>query len=161
MNNRPRTVTGDARLRQIWADMKKRCSRPRYENYYGRGISVCEEWMDFFVFRSWALSHGYSDDLTIDRIDNDGNYEPQNCRWATMREQSNNRRSNHILTYNGESATISEWARRTGINKRTIKNRLNWGWSVERALTEKIDMRRIRRDCRAPAKSQQTADMVG
>lgn len=129
-----------SRLYYSWRHMKERCYNPSchdYRHWGGRGITVCDAWKnDFLAFKEWALANGYEEGLTIDRIDNDGNYEPSNCRWATRAEQSNNRRCLHYLTYEGETKTISEWSRITGINTTTIYMRINtYGWSVEKALT--------------------------
>lgn len=100
------------------------------------GITICDEWNDFAVFRDWAYSHGYDDELTIDRIDYNGNYEPDNCRWADAVTQANNTRSNHIIEYNGESHTMAEWSRIMNIPYHRLKDRINkCGWDVERALT--------------------------
>lgn len=130
-----------SRLYQVWKDMKGRCcdlNNKRYANYGGRGIKVCDEWLTFENFCKWALSDGYSDDLTIDRINNDGNYEPSNCRWATKKIQANNRRTNHLLTYKGETHTLKEWAEITGINYSTLVARINrLGWSIEKILNKK------------------------
>lgn len=124
------------RLHNIWGHMLHRCNNKNMANYGGRGISVCREWAESFeVFRDWALANGYRDDLTIDRIDNDGNYCPENCRWATMRTQANNTRRNHNLTAFGETKTVTEWSRVYGVKYNTILNRLYKGWSVEAAIT--------------------------
>lgn len=130
-----------SRLYVIWQNMKKRCVNPdteHYEEYGGRGITVCNEWIhDFEAFRKWSLNSGYSDDLTIDRIDNDGNYEPSNCRWATMREQTNNTRRNLRFTYEGETHTLPEWARIKGASYNKIYQRIHTlKWSFERAISE-------------------------
>lgn len=101
------------RLYGIWAGMKKRCQNPKatnYSDYGGRGICVYEEWEYYPAFRDWALLNGYDDEKSIDRIDNDGDYRPDNCRWATRKEQCNNRRSNVYWTYADETYTIAEWA---------------------------------------------------
>ena len=85
----------NTRIYEIWTGMRKRCTNPNdhaFHNYGGRGISVCPEWADFAVFREWANANGYSDKLSIDRVNNDGNYEPSNCKWSTAKEQANNRR---------------------------------------------------------------------
>lgn len=126
------------RIRRIWDGIIRRCDNPNaafYHRYGGRGINVCSEWRSFESFYKWSLNNGYEDDLTIDRIDNDGNYEPLNCRWATWKEQANNKSVNHILTFNGKSQTMTLWAEETGITRSAIKTRLKNGWSTEKALT--------------------------
>lgn len=117
--------------------MKYRCNNnnfKQYKDYGGRGISVCEEWYNFENFYNWSMENGYKDDLTLDRIDVNGNYEPSNCRWATRYEQQLNRRTNKILTFNGETLTQKEWADKLGFNDTLILNRLNRGWTIEEAL---------------------------
>ena len=127
------------RLYGIWAHMKNRClskTSRDYKDYGGRGITVCAEWANSFeAFRDWALANGYRDGLTIDRKDTDGNYCPENCRWATQKEQQNNRRNNHIISFNGETHTLAQWAELTGIKFSTLYMRLRRGWSAELALT--------------------------
>ena len=118
--------------------MKNRCYYKRsieFDRYGGRGIKVCTEWReDFKNFSDWAITNGYADNLTIDRIDVNGDYCPENCRWATPKEQNNNRRDNHFLTHNGRTQTISQWAKELKINESTIGTRLWRGYSVEKAL---------------------------
>lgn len=116
----------DTRLFSIWSGIKNRCfnnNEPAYKDYGARGIIVCDEWLEFEVFHEWAANNGYSDDLTIDRIDNDGNYEPSNCKWSTMTEQSRNRRSNVKVTIDGETKTLTEWAEVSGLTFRTMRKR--------------------------------------
>lgn len=129
-----------SRLYAIWMNMHRRCEYEKNGGYSycgAKGISVCEEWKTFIAFRDWALSNGYTDELTIDRIDNSIGYMPSNCRWVSMKVQENNRTNCHYLTYKGETHTITEWAEITGINKNTLSARVNrLGWLVERALCE-------------------------
>ena len=128
----------NTRLFRIWAHIKDRCfneNNDAYKNYGGRGISMCLEWKnDFMSFYNWAKENGYNNNLTIDRKDNNGNYEPKNCRWITAKEQHRNTRRNKFLIYNGEKHCISEWAEILGLRKDTILSRLKNGWSIERAL---------------------------
>lgn len=130
--------TGLERLYKIWAAMLNRCfnkNNRAYSRYGGRGISVCEEWRNnYSSFRKWALENGYSDDLTIDRIDNDKGYSPDNCRWADRIVQQNNRSFNHIVTYRGESHTFAEWERITGIQQEKIRHRLAKGLPLEQVF---------------------------
>jgi len=132
----------------IWKSMCARCNKPNNDSYprYGaRGISVCEEWQDVSAFVVWAEANGYKSGLSIDRIDNDGNYCPDNCRWVTIKEQQNNKSSNRILEYNGKKLTIAQWGELLSLNRRTILNRLRMGWSVSKALTTPVDVRRKRK----------------
>ncbi len=123
------------RLYRIWIGMKDRCGNPNNPHYGGRGITVCDEWQsDFEAFYRWAISNGYKNDLTIDRIDNDGNYEPSNCRWVTGKQNSNNKSNNKKYEYEGQEYTIPELSRMTGINASTIRSRLKAGWSIARAI---------------------------
>lgn len=131
-------MTGN-RMYRIWRGMRQRCMDPNYHSfreYGGRGITICPAWGDFEAFRDWALANGYQDNLTLDRKDTNGPYSSENCRWATMTEQQNNKRNNRILTYDGETHTAPEWARMTGIPVTTIYNRMEYGWTAERILTE-------------------------
>lgn len=126
------------RLYRIWSDMKSRCYSPSDKNFkrYGaRGICICPEWRkDFLQFREWALSNGYDDALSIDRIDNNNGYSPDNCRWATKKTQSNNRRTNVYITYKGETHTLAEWSNITGIKAATLVSRKAHGWSDEECI---------------------------
>lgn len=128
-----------SRLYRIWLTMRQRCRNKNvagYKDYGGIGIAVCEEWSDYMAFKSWAMANGYSDDLSIDRIDVTKGYSPDNCRWATDKQQANNKRNNHLLTFNGKTATMAEWAETTGIPYHTLKSRINrYGFSAEEALT--------------------------
>ena len=131
------------RIYGIWGSMIQRCKNEhieRYDIYGGRGIEVCKEWKeDFLNFYNWAINNGYKDNLSIDRINVNGNYEPSNCRWATAKEQARNMRTDVNLTYNGETHCVSEWAEITGIKVTTIRHRVKIaGWSVEKALTTPV-----------------------
>lgn len=134
------TTHGDSksRLYRIWAGIIQRCcnDRERYEweKYGGRGITVCEGWHKYEAFRDWALSSGYSEDLTIDRINVNGDYCPDNCRWATVYEQNNNKRTSKYISFNGETGTIREFADRYGLAYSCLYTRLKLGWSIEDAL---------------------------
>lgn len=129
------------RIDNIYKNMISRCYYPknnRYKNYGARGIKVCEEWRkDRRLFYKWAYDNGYSDDLSIDRIDVNGNYSPENCRWSTVAEQNNNRTSNHYLVIGNERRSIAEWSRISKVKSATISARLRYGWSAERAVFEK------------------------
>ena len=137
----------NSRIYRIYAGMKSRTNNPNspeYKNYGGRGIRICEEWeKSFNAFYEWALKNGYSDNLSIDRIDVNGNYEPSNCRWSTSSEQMNNTRRTIFLTYRGQTRPIKEWATRMGVNHATLYARVCvYGWDDEKALTTPIRRRK-------------------
>lgn len=133
------------RLHNVWSGMLQRCNDSKsgeYHRYGGRGIKVCEEWLSYVNFRDWALANGYDKDApprecTLDRIDNDGNYEPNNCRWVSMREQSLNKSGLHLVTYRGVTMTLTQWSEKTGIKRHTLLYRLKAGWDLDRAFTQK------------------------
>jgi hypothetical protein len=113
------------RLYRIWINIKQRCENPKNDNYiyYGeRGIKICKEWHDYTLFKSWALQNGYNDNLSIDRIDVNGNYEPSNCQWVTMKVQANNTRWNNNITWHGETKTRTQWAEYFGILPSSLDN---------------------------------------
>lgn len=126
------------RLYRIYRCMLFRCynsSHKYYSRYGGRGISICDEWKnDFSLFAEWALKNGYNDTLSIDRIDVNGNYEPNNCRWVTNKVQSENRTDNIIYEVNGKSAALSYWCDFYSKKYATVYSRLKSGWTIEEAL---------------------------
>lgn len=148
------------RLNNIYANMKRRCYNPKsevYKYYGGRGITICEEWNNsevvhlesggnsskgFQAFKKWALENGYEDNLTIDRIDVNKGYSPENCRWVSMKVQSNNLRNNVRLTYKGRTQTIHEWCEELNLNYDRIRHRIcRAGWTVEKAFETKENQR--------------------
>lgn len=131
------------RLYRIWYGMLTRCNNTKskdYKRYGARGIKVC--FRSFLEFYAWAISNGYADNLTIDRIDNDGNYSADNCRWVTAKEQSNNRRSNKLITYNGETHTVTQWAEIYGLSVDSLFKRIEiYGFSFEEAIKTPCEKR--------------------
>ena len=139
----------NTRIYHTWIGMRRRCydpTRSGFKLYGGRGITVCDEWNNNFEsFYEWAMQNGYTDELTIDRIDVNGNYEPSICRFATNKQQMNNKTDNHFLTYNGETHTIAEWSEITGIKRETIRVRISkLHWSTDDALTKPARLRRTK-----------------
>jgi hypothetical protein len=139
-NTNTKTTHGlsESRIYRTWINMRDRCYNPKYkqfDNYGGRGITVCDDWNNNFEnFNKWALENGYKDNLTIDRIDNDKGYCPENCRWITIQEQSHNKRTNRNITINGITKTASQWSKISGIGVHTILNRINLGWETNDLL---------------------------
>jgi len=135
----------ESKLYSVWCNMRKRCLSPsskNYEQYGGRGITICEEWSDYNIFREWALSNGYvlsaaSGLCTLDRIDNEKGYSPENCRWTTHKNQQRNKRNNNRISFRGETHCLTEWAEITGISRNTLNSRYRGGWPPETMLTAK------------------------
>lgn len=126
----------DTVLYQRWCGMKDRCNDPKRLRYNGRGITVCDEWKnDYMSFAEWSRNNGFREDLTLDRIDNDKGYYPENCRWTDITTQQNNKENNVRISFDGETHTQAEWSRLTGLNRYLIHDRLERGWSVYRTLT--------------------------
>lgn len=146
-------MSANSRLNRIYYCMRTRCLNPNFKefkHYGGRGISICKEWINpevvalgrygratkgWLTFKNWAMLNGYKDGLTLDRIDNNKGYSPDNCRWVTMKTQCNNTRRNHLITYKGKTQSLSAWCRELGLNYSTVRARLNtYHWTAERAL---------------------------
>lgn len=135
----------NSRIYRTWFGMKKRCLSPNdkaYKHYGGRGISICDEWMDFQKFYDWSMENGYTDELTIERIDVNGNYCPENCKWIPFKEQAYNKRTNRLITYKGETKTMKEWSEEYGIRMSVIHERLKKGMSVEETFTTPVEVKR-------------------
>lgn len=130
------------RLYNIWQHMRRRCFSPankRYKYYGRRGITVCPEWSDFLTFKAWALANGYAEDLSIDRIDNDADYTPENCRWATQKQQNRNYSRNRIVSWRGKDWTVTDLAEHIGMQPNTLHQRVfKYGMSVEEAVSRPV-----------------------
>ena len=150
-----------SRLTAIHSSMKRRCYNPKcknYNNYGGRGITVCEEWLDnekisfgnhshnitkgFLAFKEWALENGYADNLSLDRIDNNKGYYPKNCRWVTQKIQNNNKRNNLLISYKGKIQSLKQWCEELNLCYNKMFQRIILKhWTVKRAFEQKGDAR--------------------
>lgn len=149
-NKTSHTVHGlsHTKIHEAWSHMIARCGNekhPFYKDYGGRGIKVCDEWIGtqgFIRFNEWAMANGYQENLTLDRIDNDKGYSPDNCRWVSWNVQANNKRGNVYYEYNGEKHTMAEWAKIKGIKKSTLQRRLrDLNWPIEEALNKEVEIK--------------------
>ena len=127
------------RINNIWRGMKQRCYNPKRDNYSkqgGLGITICKEWLnDFEAFYNWSITNGYTDNLTIDRINVNGNYEPSNCRWVDKIKQANNKNNIPLYEYNGLKLSIAEWSKVLNINSETLRERIKRGWTIEKTFS--------------------------
>lgn len=132
-------------LYRCYHHMLRRCYQTNSDHYHmygGRGITVCEEWRSGFeAFRDWAFKNGYQEELSLDRIDVNGNYEPSNCRWINAKDQCHNKRQSRMYEFNGKVQDIAQWANEYGLKYATLAGRLDRGWDIETALTKPIDTR--------------------
>lgn len=133
-----------SKLYLVWVEMRQRCNNPKsrkFKHYGARGISVCKEWSTFEAFYKWAVLNGYKEGLTLDRIDNEGNYDPENCRWVTQLIQCNNKRDCKMLTYKGKTQSLADWARELNLNYYTLRSRIRIGWSARKAFETPMEGR--------------------
>ena len=144
-----------SRLYTVWNSMRARCNNPKnhaYNDYGGRGITVCSEWDDYVAFKRWAVNNGYDENAprgkcTIDRIDANGNYCPENCRFVSMADQNRNKRNSAFVEFDGKTKTISEWSKELGISPVTLWERLNVSkWPISRAMTEPVRKRNRKKE---------------
>lgn len=135
-------MSKDKRLYTIWKSMKQRCYNPNnryYKDYGGRGITMCNEWLlSYYAFETWAFLNGYKENLSIDRIDVNKGYAPNNCRWVSWIVQNNNTRKNKYITYKGKTQSMADWCRELNLNYYAVRGRFRKGWTVEKAFTTKI-----------------------
>lgn len=140
-NSKINSVTKE-KLYRVWYGMKSRCdnlNNKHYQHYGGRGVKISDEWNTYGKFKSWAIDNGYVDGLSIDRIDVNGNYAPNNCRWVTIQKQQENKRNNKYYTHNGKCLLLRDWSKLTGIKEETLYSRINTlGWDFESAITMKV-----------------------
>lgn len=137
INSRKKHGMFGTRIYRIWSCMKTRCynkNKKQYNNYGGKGIKVCSDWLEFIPFYEWAKNNGYKENLTIDRINSDGDYEPTNCRFITIQEQQKNRTNIHYVTINGETLCLRDWERKLGLPQGIVSRRIFDGWNIEKAL---------------------------
>lgn len=127
------------RLKMEWISMKSRCKESYHDShvYFQRGIKICEQWDEFRPFALWAINNGYNNKLTLDRLDNEKGYSPDNCRWATWKEQQNNKRNNVYITYLGKTQTLKQWSEELNIDYGLLKNRYRRGWQAPMLFSEK------------------------